>query len=291
MNVLVLGGTGSIGTAIVRCLVDRGHVVTALVRSAIAEQRVIHLGAEPMRGDIRAPESWVGAIADTIDAVVHTAATFTNDMAAVDHHLLNYLIARLQNRDRMPALIYTGGCWLYGDTGGRPVHETAQLNPPAEWTWMAQHLRRIVTTPRIRGIGVLPAMVWSNDGGGVLRRFIEDAKRLGIVRVVGGEAIHWPLVHADDLAVLYASTIECGRHGAIYNGASIPQITVGAIARGVARRFKCSNETPHVRNIEDFVAENGAWARGYVLDQGMSSEWATRELGWKPRFLDVFAGI
>ena len=83
MRVLVLGGTGSIGSAVVAALLRHGHHVTALARSDAAARRLAAVGAEALPGDIRAPAPWLPE-ADRADAVVHAATDFGADMAALD---------------------------------------------------------------------------------------------------------------------------------------------------------------------------------------------------------------
>ena len=56
MRVLVLGGTGSIGSAVTRELALRGHEVLALARSDGSAAKAIGLGASAViRGDIATP--------------------------------------------------------------------------------------------------------------------------------------------------------------------------------------------------------------------------------------------
>ena len=47
---MVLGGTGTIGAAVVTELLGHGHTVVALARSADAEQKLRAAGAEVLRG-------------------------------------------------------------------------------------------------------------------------------------------------------------------------------------------------------------------------------------------------
>jgi nucleoside-diphosphate-sugar epimerase len=49
MRVFVLGGTGSIGAAVIEALLSRGHQVLALTRSASAAARVNAVGAQAWR--------------------------------------------------------------------------------------------------------------------------------------------------------------------------------------------------------------------------------------------------
>jgi uncharacterized protein YbjT (DUF2867 family) len=111
MRVLVLGGTGSIGSAVVRELVATGHDVVGLARSERSAAQIAGFGAAPLPGDIRHPEGWVSAI-PPVDAVIHAATDFSNDMDAVDGRLLDGLLPVLGTMPRRPRFIYTGGCWL-----------------------------------------------------------------------------------------------------------------------------------------------------------------------------------
>lgn len=71
MNILVTGGGGFLGGAIVRLLSDRGHVVTALGRGRYPQ--LDHAGVRTIQADIRNADS-VRAACVGMDAVIHTAA-------------------------------------------------------------------------------------------------------------------------------------------------------------------------------------------------------------------------
>jgi NADH dehydrogenase len=71
MDVLVIGGTGFIGTALCEELVDRGHEVTALSRNA--ETADLPEGVEPSDGDVTDYESVEGAF-EGQDAAVNLVA-------------------------------------------------------------------------------------------------------------------------------------------------------------------------------------------------------------------------
>ena len=57
MRVLILGGTGLIGTAVIRELIKHRHKVLALSRSTGSMAMLKALGASPLRGDLRAPDT------------------------------------------------------------------------------------------------------------------------------------------------------------------------------------------------------------------------------------------
>lgn len=235
MRVLVLGGTGSIGSAVVAALVRRGHAVTGLARSDASARRLAAMGTEILLGDARAPEPWLPEV-DRADAVVHAATDFGSDMAGLDRGLMGALLPRLSANARGQALLYTGGCWLYGATGDTAATEETPFDPLPAFAFMVPAVRRVLTTPGIRGVVVHPAMVFEGVGG-VFARFAADTRSLGHVRVVGDGRARWPLVHRGDLAELYALALEKAAPGASYNAAAGDGVPVAAIARAVARHF------------------------------------------------------
>ena len=285
MRVLVLGGTGTIGRAVVAALRGRGHGMLALARSEASASTLRAAGAEPLPGDIRTPEAWVDRAVARTDGVIHVACGFDDDMAAVEEGLLRDLLPAMAATGRGPTLIYTGGCWLYGATGDRIAVEDSPFEPPPEWAWMVAHHARVHAAAGIRAITIHPAMVWDDDGG-VLRGMRADARAGRPLTVVGGDGVRWPLVHADDLADLYCRALEAAPPGASYNGAAIEGMAVGDLARAIARRAGRPIMAPVVRPVADAIAAQGGWARGYALDQQMSGAKARRDLGWAPVRLD-----
>jgi len=285
MRVLVTGGTGSIGRAIVAALLRRGHAVLALARSAAARDSLAALGAATLAGDLRQPAAWAEAVAG-VDAVVHAAATWDDQMAEVDRAVVAALLGHLQDGQ---AFVYTGGCWLYGATGDAVATEDTPLAPLPAFAWAIPVMQSVLAAPGIRGMAVHPAMVYERDGG-VFAPFVEDARALGHVRVVGSESVRWPLVHRDDLALLYALLLEEGRPGDVYNGAAEEGVPVGRIARTIAARLGAAPE-PVIRDAAAAADDFGSSAEGYALDQQMSGAKAMRQLGWAPRHLDALAEL
>ena len=285
MHILVLGGTGSIGAAVVRELIGRGHEVRGLARSEASAAKLAGLGATPLPGDIASPEAWIGQL-PPLDAVVHAACDFDSDMGAVDRRLLDELLPALGAQTNKPRFVTTGGCWLFGATGDDIATEETALDPLPAFAWMVPHLSHVLAAPEVDGIVIHPAMVYAADGG-VFDRFARDAVERNAVRVVGSEAIRWPLVHSDDLATLYALALERAPARSTWIGAANDGVTVGRIARAFARRFGTRDQDPQIISVDAAAAEWGEWARGYARDQRLSGAKAQRELGWQPVHVDV----
>jgi nucleoside-diphosphate-sugar epimerase len=284
VRVLVLGGTGSIGAPVVRELVKRGHDVLVLARSSVAAQKVAVFGAQSIRGDIRTPERWLGAL-PALDAIIHAASDFTSTVGETDRRLLDALLPYLAAQPGIAKFLYTGGCWLFGETGDRVATETTALAPLPGDVWTLAQLQRLFDAPGIAPVVIHPAMVYEPTGG-VFSGFARDAMDARAIRIVGGERVRWPLVHSQDLAVLYALALESSVAGESYIGSAIDGVAVGRIAQAFARRFGPLDRKPLIVSANEIAAELGEYARGFALDQQLSGEKARRRLGWQPQHLD-----
>jgi nucleoside-diphosphate-sugar epimerase len=289
LRVFVLGGTGSIGSAVVRKLVACRHEVLGLARSEASAAKLGEFGATAIAGNIAfpapsSPESWIGKLAG-IDAVIHAACDFSTDMEAIERRLLDALLPALARQANKPRFIYTGGCWLFGATGDKVATEETPFNPLSAFAWMVPHLQRVLAAPGIDSIVIHPAMVYAPRGG-VFHRFAREACERDAVRVVDSEAVRWPLVHGEDLADLYARALERAPAGSSYIGSAIAGLPIGHIARAFAKRFDTPHQDPRIISTDAIAAELGEWARGYALDQRLSGVKAQRELGWRPKHLD-----
>src|SRR5271170_4141761 len=73
MRIFVTGGSGFLGSRVIRTLVNQGHEVFALARSTSSGERVRTLGGTPITGNL---ESAKPLSLLEIEAVVHAAAYF-----------------------------------------------------------------------------------------------------------------------------------------------------------------------------------------------------------------------
>jgi len=288
MKVLILGGTGFIGGAIIPVLIKRGHEVFALSRSENSSELLKQSGAIPVKGDIQHPEKWMDFV-KTVDGIIQVAAVWGDEMGDVDRGVIEALLDTLKDETSRKKFVYTGGCWIFGATGDVVAVESSPFDPLESFGWWVSNMEIVLNSSCIQGMVIHPAMVYDRNGG-VFEHIFEDAENLGHVRVVGGESIRWPLVHRDDLAELYVLLLENGSRGDVYNGSTIEGMKIGTITRTIAKRLGI-HTAPVICDIETAKAEMGWWADGYVIDQQMSGQKAKRELGWRPQHLDVIADI
>lgn len=280
-TVVVTGGSGYIGSAVIEQLVARGDTVVALARTPEAAARVEALGATALQGELTDAETLTTA-ATGADAAIHLAATGDANAAAADLAAAKALLAGLSGKP----YVHTSGVWVYGNTGG-VVDETAPFAPPQLTAWRIDNEAQVLATAQDGGhpVIVLPGVVVGRGGGiplGVLTT--ADA-----ARYIDEGAAHWALVHLDDLADLYLRALDDGKPGERYLGVADTR-TGKEIAEAIANADGTPDVTASV-SLEDLRGELGIFADALVLDQQLSGEKAKRELGWAPAHTDLAADL
>lgn len=278
MKVLILGGTGSIGTAVTHELVRNGHHVTGLSRSAASDRKLEAMGARPLRGDLRRPGSWVGEVIGT-DALIQLAATFDDGMAQADTAAITAILRQAALRPEPLRLLYTGGCWLYGATGSRVADEASPMRPIKPFAWMQENSQKVLASPALSAAVVHPAMVYHEDGG-AFSRYLEAARDGQPFEIWGSITTRWPLIHRADLAWAYRLLLERPQLTGHFNASAETGVPVSEITGEIARRH--GHDAGYVvRSLKHVLIKYGAWAEGPALDQQMAAGRLPRLTGWK----------
>ncbi|MEV0202320.1 NAD-dependent epimerase/dehydratase family protein [Nonomuraea sp. NPDC050691] len=256
MNVLVIGATGYIGSAVAAALTRAGHDVAALRRpggSAPAE------GLGTVAGDLTDPASLTLA-AKGFDRVVHAGPPLGEraDLAAVDA-----LLAA-----GSPLLHTTGAAVL----GGGAVDEESAPDPHPLVSWRAEAERRVLAAG---GQVVRPGLVYGDGGGLVPGLLAAKAAERGAGVYIGEPGVRWPVVHVRDLAELYVAVLARGVPGAVWHGVS-ETVRLDAIAAALGGGRAVSWPLDEAR------AELGPLADLFTRDQDVSSGRTRRALGWSP---------
>jgi nucleoside-diphosphate-sugar epimerase len=276
MRILITGGSGHIGSAVVSELVSAGHAVDALVRSERSAAVVDALGAHPRLGDLGDHDGLRAAVAD-VDAVVHLA--FDND-AALAGDLAGAAAADLAVvRVFGDELAGTGKAFVgigIGPTGDPAVDAVVDQNPRSA---VAREIAGL-TERGVRSVLVaIPPVVHSTrDRIGFLPTLIGIARRTGASGYVEEGANCWPAVHTLDLGRLFRLAVEQAPAGTQLYGAAEDDVTTRQIAGTIARRL----DLPAAAVAADRVAEHfGPFALFMTLDFPRMSDPRTHELlGW-----------
>ncbi len=313
MQVLVTGGGGFLGGAIVDGLLARGHTVRSLARGdypALAAK-----GVETVRGDLADREA-VRAAAAGCDAVMHVAAKAGVWGSAEDYRRTNVVgtehvidACRLHGIGKLvytstPSVVHAGGD-LEGvdESVPYPAHFEAHYpatKAEAEQAVLAAHDGALCT------VALRPHLIWGPGDNHLIPRIVARA-RAGRLRLVGTPP--GPLVDStwiDDAAEAHLLALDalgpdaaCGGRayfisqgepwpvgeliGGILAAHGLPPCekwvspglahAVGGVLEGVYRLFGVKREPPITR----FVAKQLATAHWYDISA------ARRDLGYAPR--------
>lgn len=270
MDILLTGATGYIGSAVLTSLLDAGHAVTAIVRSADAAASVTSQGATAIVGDVTDVD-WFTSQLRAVDAAIHAAAP-AEGAEQFDRAVATAVVAAFGGTTK--PYIHTGGIWAYGNNDS--ITEQSPRNAPALVAWRAA-VEALLLESDVSATVLEPAVVYGRGGG--LVTVIADGPRTesGALTLIGDGTQHWSSVHVDDVAALYRLVIELGS--------------------GFGYLIAANGENPTVREIGLAVAGDGgvvastarqarmrlgeAFADALLLDQQPTGARA-RELGWTP---------
>ena len=284
MKVFVTGATGYIGGSVATKLLEGGHEVIGLARSADAAMTLKTRGIEPFAADLNAYTPLVEA-ARRADAVINAASS---DNPFVVHALLDGLAGSGK------PLIQTSGSSVVGkydngEAGEETFDETTPFTPQPEKAMRvaidnqvlaaARHgLRTIVIRPTLiygRGIGVASTSVQ-------IPKLIDVARKARVPRHVGRGLNIWGNVHIADVADLFVLALEKAQPGSLFY-AENGETNFKTVARSIGRMLGLGDATQDWP-IGEAVEGLGP---GAYLSFGSNSRVRgkkSRELGWKPKY-------
>lgn len=287
MRVVVIGGTGYIGSAIVEALARRGDTPVVVSRSAPQD---LPSGAEALTADARDPEALAAVVTDA-DAVIYAAAP-TGDWDA-DSAAVSAILRQLSGSDR--PFLYTSGIWSLGSAAhydGRPAGDDAATDalPISAGRPALERLVVDAAADGVRTAAIRPGIVYGR-GGGIPSMLVGWAHEQGSGRYAGSDpGVRWPMVHVDDLAAAYLVVLDRGDGGLLLNVTSQDGVEVGELA-AAADRAAGGSGTASGWGCEEAVEVLGRpFTDALVYDQLITSP-LVRGLGWSPRHVDAAARL
>ena len=300
-RVVVIGGSGHVGTYLVPALVERGHEVVNVSRGE--------------RAPYRRHAAWAAVEQVTVDRAVEEASgTFGGriadlrgdivvDMISFDLPSTRALIEAL--RGRVEHFLHCGTIWVYGSNVAVPATEDDPLDPFGDYgtkkaaieTWLLREARRMgfpatVFRPgHIVGPGWAPLNPAGNFNVDVFSR-IARGEELALPNL-GIETVHH--VHAEDVAqvVLRAIVHRTAAVGEAFNAVSSQALNLRGYAAAMFRwfgqeprlRFQPFEEWEEGQASEDAQAtwEHISRSPCHSIDKGR------RRLGYEPRWTSLHA--
>ncbi|MFD2025282.1 NAD-dependent epimerase/dehydratase family protein [Promicromonospora aerolata] len=185
-QVFVTGGSGFIGRVLVRRLLDEGHSVRALVRSAASAEAVAALGADPVHGELIDPTTWQDAVVGSA-VLFHLAAETDITAERARHEQVTVqgtrAVVAAARFAKVPRLVHCGSeaALLAGDPL-LEVDESAPLRPDSEAAYsatkaVAEQIVLDANGPGLTTVAIRPRLVWGV--GSILVEDLVAAARAG----------------------------------------------------------------------------------------------------------------
>ena len=249
-RVLVTGGTGFVGSAVIRALIESGRRIRALVRAGSPRDNLAGLDVEQIEGDLRDPASIDRAMAGA-GLLFHVAADYrlwARDPEEILRSNLSgtRIVMEAALRHGVERIVYTSSvATLAPRTDGTPADEGSPLDASdaigayKKSKVAAERLVQAMVTER-----GLPAVI-VNPSTPIGPRDIKPTPTGRIIveaargRMPGYVDTSLNLVHVDDVAAGHVAALVRGRIGEIYilGGENVTLARMlGEIARLVGRR-------------------------------------------------------
>lgn len=249
-RVLVIGGAGYIGSALIPKLLAEGHQVRVLDRMIYGQDAIApfldHPKVEIVRADFRQVDAVVKALQD-VDSIVHLGAIVgdpacaLNEQVTIDINLVaTRMIAEVAKGLGIERFVFASTCSVYG-ASDELLNENSELNPVSLYARTKIACERVLLKmqddsfrPCILRFSTIYGLSGRTRFDLVVNLLTAKAMFDGEITVSGGD--QWrPFVHVDDAATSVLKAIEAPLEivgGQIYNvGGNAENYTIDEAAR------------------------------------------------------------
>ena len=237
MKVLVTGGTGYLGSAIVRAFAGCGHQPFVFARRA----GDVTLPGVAVKGDVRDRRAVEDAVRQ-VDAVCHTAALVSlwqrraSDFDDVNVGGLQTVLDTCESSG-IERIVYTSS-FLALPPADRAV--PLEANDYQRTKVRGRELARAAVSRGVPLVTLYPGVIYgpgAQTEGNLVGRLVRDHLSGKLPGVVGASHI-WSCAHVDDVAAAHVRALEVGKPGEEFmlGGENVPQMRVFEIVRELTGR-------------------------------------------------------
>lgn len=254
MKILVTGGTGFTGKALVLRLLREGHEVTALdYQEGLKNEEIRSAGGRVVIGSVTDPKVVESSI-EGAEIVHHLAAAF-RELNVPNSHYEKVNIEGTRTvldaavKAGVSRFIYCSTCGVHGNVENPPGDENAPIHPADYYQRTKYEAEPLVlryhSEGRIPGVILRPAAIY---GPGDPERFLMIFKRVARGRFPmfgSGKTLYHPL-YIDNLVDAFILAMEPGRgDGNAYLIADREYLSIEELVKKTARALDVEVKIPH----------------------------------------------
>ena len=295
MNILLIGGTGFLGSHLVRRLIDRRHEVTIISRNPYHDMLFDKSRVRFIKGDILQADKI--EIPGRVDVLVYTAMIpfkpgrisdkKFKELERITGQYLNNTI-ELAKRLTCPLILTSGASF---DTKGNeiadeswPIARKGMAALGRCYDEMIDIIKRDSSIPLIE---MLPAQIYGN--GGMFGKVINMAKN-GRIVILGGGSNFLPRIHVNDCADAYVLAIEKLPVGKRFIISDNENVRVKDFMLHLAKTFG-ARKIINIPNPLLRVVTGKHIFNTLTMNTKVSNDLIKRELGWTPNYPSYREGI
>ena len=223
MRIFVTGGSGFLGSRMIRTLVNLDHEVFALARSPSSIERVRTLGATPISGDLERPENFS---IPKVEAVVHAAAYFRFAGPRSPYFRANLegtraMLTAARNAGAATFVYLSAGAVVMDDRGSpiRDADERAPTFPNSFSGYIASKAQGeaavlAANKPGFRALAIRPPAIWGP--GDPFSRALPDAIGSGKFAFIERGDYPFAICHVDNVIEAVRCALVRGTGGRAY---------------------------------------------------------------------------
>ncbi len=307
MKILVTGGTGFTGKALVQRLLDDGHEVRALdYREGLKTDELRRHGAEVVLGSVT-DRDVVRRAVDGVDVVHHLAAAF-RELNVGERHYWEVNVEGTRNvleaaqAAGVRKVVYCSTCGVHGNIDAPPAGEDAPIQPADYYQrtkYEAEPIAREFFERGLKTVTLRPAAIY---GPGDPERFFLIFKRVagGSFPMFGSGATSYHPLYIDNLVDAFLLAMQDGRgDGEAYLIADAEYVAIEDLVRRIGRALDVDVRVRHYP-LWPLIAAGHACEKlckpfgitpplfprrvdWYRQNRAFRIDKARRELGYEPR--------
>lgn len=314
MKILVTGGTGFTGKALVKRLLDMGHEVVALdYKEGHKTQELRDWGARVILGSVT-DKDVVRRAVQGVEVVHHVAAAF-REMNVPDSFYYDVNVGGTSNvleaafDEGVRKVIYCSTCGVHGNVDHPPAGEDAPIKPADYYQRTKFEAEPIVREFHDRGLKTVTLRPAAIYGPGDPERFYLIFKRVakGTFPMFGNGKTYYHPLYIDNLIDAFILAMEDGRgEGEAYLIADEQYLEIEDLVRRVGRSLAVNVKIPHYpvwpvvaaghvceKVCKPFGITPPLFPRRvdwYRQNRAFKIDKAKRDLGYQPR-VDIDEGL